>query len=83
MQTGFKRLAVLAALLAATAVATYLLIDTILHGLGSVPLWLAALATAGCSLGAAAAAWFVVRGIAWVCAGFTRRGKRFTKPNWN
>ena len=30
-----------------------------------------------------ALAWLLIRGIAWVCAGFARRRGHFNKPNWN
>jgi len=30
-----------------------------------------------------ALAWLLIRGLAWVCAGFARRRSDFSKPNWN
>jgi hypothetical protein len=80
---GFRRLAILAASLAAGAVALLLALDLLMHGPGNAPLALVIAALVIMPAAAGGLAWLLIRGIAWVCAGFARRRASFGRPNWN
>jgi len=80
-RTGFHRLGIFAAALAGSA---YLLAITLaaLDHPGAVP-WRVILFLLITTPLVSALAWLIIRGIAWVCAGFARRRADFSKPNWN
>jgi hypothetical protein len=80
---GFRRLAIFAAALAAGAAAIYLALDLLLHGPGAAPLTLVIPALVILPAAAGGLAWLLIRGLAWVCAGFARRRATFGRPNWN
>lgn len=80
-RTGFHRLGIFAGALTGTA---YLIAMTIAAlDTPSAVAWrviLFLLITTPVVIGLT---WLLVRGIAWVCAGFTRRRPGFDKPRWN
>jgi len=80
MKTGINRLSLFAAALAAAAAVLYCFFTYLEHG--HLFQW-ARFITVSSILTAvsAGAAWALVRGLAWVAAGFRR--DRFHKPNWN
>jgi len=80
MNTGFHRLSLLAAALAAGAALLFCFFTYLEHG-PAVHWPRFIFATAIVTTFASGAAWALVRGLAWVAAGFRR--PRFNRPNWN
>jgi hypothetical protein len=80
MNTGFQRLSLLAAALGAAAGLLFSLYQYVdFDGPVHWPRFI--IATAIVTTVASGAAWALVRGLAWVAAGFRR--PRFNRPNWN
>jgi hypothetical protein len=80
MNTGFHRLSLFAAALAAGAALLFCFYQYLEHG--PAVYWPRFITATVILTGlASGTAWCVVRGLAWVAAGFRR--PRFTRPNWN
>lgn len=81
-RTGFRRLAIFAAILAGSAHFIAITLAALDHPRAVVwrVILLFLLVTTPI---VSALAWLLIRGIAWVCAGFARARGHFSKPNWN
>ena len=80
-RNGFHRLAIFAAALAGSAYLIAITLAALDHP-GAVA-WRVILFLLITTPLVSAVAWLLIRGIAWVCAGFARRRDNFQKPNWN
>ena len=78
---GWHRLAIFAAALAGSAYLIALTLVALDHP-GAIA-WRVILFLLITTPLVSALAWLLIRGIAWVCAGFARRRGDFSKPNWN
>ncbi len=80
-RTGFRRLAIFAAILAGSA---YLFAMTLTAlSMPSIVVWRVMLFLLITTPLVSTLAWLLIRGLAWVSDGFARRQNNFHKPNWN
>ena len=78
---GWHRLAIFAAVLTGSAYLIALTLVALDHP-GAIA-WRVTLFLLITTPLVSALAWLLIRGLAWVSAGFARRRSDFSKPNWN